>query len=355
MIEVFKKYYQKEKELLNKKINNYNNNLVEEKNSLLKYNLDLFSNLNTNGKLIRGVLVDLGYYLLKDNNEYSNDLALAYEVFQTAILVHDDIIDKDEKRRGVNTIHFENYNKYKNYSNDSLETKHLSNSIAICMGDLGLYEANKIISTSYKDDPNLSKVLINFNDTVLNTIKGEILDVILPFESKNIGIDNDLLEKSIMDIYRLKTSHYTIIGPLSVGLLLAGSDESKLKDISSFGEKVGIAFQIQDDILGIYGDNIGKVVGSDIKEFKQTILYSHISKTNYINELNKYYGKDISIDNINKVRELFKESGSYSYSVNMMNKLYDESINILDNINWIEEDKKNILRGFVEYLRNRNK
>ena len=353
MIEVFKKYYQKEKELLSKKINNYNENLVKENNPLLKYNLDLFSKLNTNGKLIRGVLVNLGYFLLKDNNEYSNDLALAYEIFQTGILVHDDIIDKDEKRRGVNTIHYENYNKYKSYNSE--EAKHLSNSIAICMGDLGLYEANRIISTSYKDDPNLSKVLINFNDTVINTIKGEILDVVLPFESKNIGIDNDLLEESIMDIYRLKTSHYTIIGPLSVGLLLAGSDESKLKDISSFGEKVGIAFQIQDDILGIYGDNIGKVVGSDIKEFKQTILYSHISKTNYINELNKYYGKDISIDNINKVRELFKESGSYSYSVNMMNKLYDESINILDNINWIEEDKKNILRGFVEYLRNRNK
>ena len=189
-----------------------------------------------------------------------------------------------------------------------------------------------VISNAYKDDPNLSKVLINFNDTVINTIKGEILDVILPFESKNIGIDNDLLEESIMDIYRLKTSHYTIIGPLSVGLLLAGSNESKLKDISSFGEKVGIAFQIQDDILGIYSDDIGKVVGSDIKEFKQTILYSHISKTNYKNELEKYYGKDISLDNINKVRELFKESGSYDYSINMMNNLYDESIKELNNI-----------------------
>lgn len=353
MIEVFKKYYQKEKELLNKKINNYNENLVKENNPLLKYNLDLFSKLNTNGKLIRGVLVNLGYFLLKDNNEYSNDLALAYEVFQTGILVHDDIIDKDEKRRGVNTIHYENYNKYKSYNSE--EAKHLSNSIAICMGDLGLYEANRIISTSYKDDPNLSKVLINFNDTVINTIKGEILDVILPFESKNIGIDNDLLEESIMNIYRLKTSHYTIIGPLSVGLILAGSDESKLKDISSFGEKVGIAFQIQDDILGIYSDDIGKVVGSDIKEFKQTILYSHISKTNYKDELEKYYGKDISEENINKVRELFKMSGSFDYSINMMNNLYDESLKELDNINWINKDKKDILRGFVEYLRNRNK
>ena len=312
-----------------------------------------FSNLNTNGKLVRGVLVDLGYYLLKDNKEYSNDLALAYEIFQTAILVHDDIIDEDEKRRGVNTIHFENFNKYKSYN--SIEAKHLGDSIAICMGDYGLYDSIKIITNSYKDDPNLSKVLNNFIDTALNTVRGEILDVVLPFESKNKLVDLNSLDKSIMDIYRLKTAHYTIIGPMSVGLLLAGSDESKIKDITSFGEKVGIAFQIQDDILGIYGENIGKVIGSDIKEFKQTILYSHISKTDYLNELENYYGNDISEDNINKVRELFKKSGSLDYSINMMNNLYDESIKELNNINWISEDKKDILRGFVEYLRNRNK
>ena len=353
MIEKFNKYYQEEKEILNKKINEYNSKLVVEENPLLKDNLYYFSKLNTNGKLIRGVLTDLGYFLLKDNRNYSNDLALAYEVFQTAILVHDDIIDQDEKRRGVNTIHYENYNKYKEYN--ELEAKHLSNSIAICMGDLGLYEANKIISTSYKDDPNLSKVLINFNDTVLNTIKGEVLDVVLPFESKNKNINNDILEESIMNIYRLKTSHYTIIGPLSVGLLLAGADSKKIDDITKFGEKVGIAFQIQDDILGIYSDEIGKVIGSDIKEFKQTILYSHIAKTKYINELKKYYGKDISNDSINKVRELFKKSGSLDYSINMMNNMYDESISILDSIDWIEENKKSILRGFVEYLRKRNK
>ena len=297
--------------------------------------------------------MDLGYYLLKDNKEYSNDLALAYEIFQTAILVHDDIIDEDEKRRGVNTIHFENFNKYKSYN--SIEAKHLGDSIAICMGDYGLYDSIKIITNSYKDDPNLSKVLNNFIDTALNTVRGEILDVVLPFESKNKLVDLNSLDKSIMDIYRLKTAHYTIIGPMSVGLLLAGSDESKIKDITSFGEKVGIAFQIQDDILGIYGENIGKVIGSDIKEFKQTILYSHISKTDYLNELENYYGNDISEDNINKVRELFKQSGSLDYSINMMNNLYDESIKELNNINWISEDKKDILRGFVEYLRNRNK
>ena len=354
MIEVFKNYYQEEKEILNKKLKEYNNKLVIEDNILLKENLEYFSNLNTNGKLIRGVLTDLGYYLLNNNRKYSNDLALAYEVFQTAILVHDDIIDQDLKRRGINTIHHENYNKYKDNGND-IEVKHLSNSIALCMGDLGLYEANKIISSSYKDDPNLGKVLNNFNDTVINTIKGEILDVILPFKSKNKSINNNILEESIKDIYKLKTAHYTIIGPLSVGLILAGADEIKINDITTFGEKVGIAFQIQDDILGIYSEDTGKVIGSDIKEFKQTILYSHISKTKYLEKLEEYYGKDISNETINEVRDLFRISGSLDYSINMMNKMYDESISILNEINWIEENKKEILKGFVEYLRSRNK
>ncbi len=347
-IDVFKKYYKEEKTKLEEKINSFNNNLVKENNLFLKENLEYFKNLNTNGKLVRGTLVNLGYNLLKDD-DYSYDLALAYEIFQTAILVHDDIIDNDNKRRGVDTIHYINDEKYKKYSNES---KHLGDSIAICMGDYGLYKANQIISKSYEKDPNLGKVLNYFNNTVLNTIKGELLDVVLPFESKYIGIDNKVLEDTIMNIYRLKTSHYTIIGPMSVGLILGNAKDSYIDDIALFGEKVGIAFQIQDDILGIYSDEMGKVIGSDIKEFKQTILYSHIMTTEYKDELLKYYGKE---NTTKEVRELFKKSKSYDYALNLMNKLYDESLSILDNITWIEESKKDILRGFVEYLRIRNK
>ena len=351
-IEVFKKYYKEEKDNLEKRIISFNNDLVKEDNNLLKENLEYFKELNSNGKLVRGTLVNLGYYLLNDNKEYSYDLALAYEIFQTAILVHDDIIDNDNKRRGKDTIHHINYNKYKEYSS---EAKHLGNSIGICMGDYGLYKANHVISMSYEKDPNLGKVLNYFNNTVLNTIKGELLDVVLPFESKYMNIDNKLLEESIMNIYRLKTAHYTIIGPLSTGLILGGVDESKLDDISKFGEKVGIAFQIQDDILGIYSNEMGKVIGSDIKEFKQTILYSHIMTTEYKDELLKYYGKEVNDEIIDEVREIFKKSKSYDYSVDLMNKLYDESLEILDNITWIPNDKKEILRGFVEYLKIRNK
>lgn len=354
-IEKFKIYYKETKEKINKQLDKLNKDLLNEKNELVKENVKLLTNLNSDGKIIRGTLVNLGYYLLKDDKDYSIPLSLAYEMFQTSILVHDDIIDKDNKRRGKDTIHFSNYNRYIKYNDNKDEVKHLSNSIALCMGDYGLYLANKIILDNYTNDKNLGRVLSNYNDTVLTTIKGEIIDVILPFHGKNKLLDEKEIEENILEIYRLKTSHYTIVGPMSVGMILAGANNEKIKDIEKFGEKVGIAFQIQDDILGIYSNEMGKVKESDIREFKQTILYSHTLLTKYKDELLKYYGKEkLTEEEVKKVQEIFKESKSYDYALNKMNSMYDEALIILSNIKWIEEDKKELLRGFIEYLRNRN-
>ena len=99
-IEIFTNYYQKEKKVIDEKIHNFNVKILEENNPIIKENLNYFTDLNSNGKNIRGLLVLLGYNLLKVDNDYAIDLALAYEVFQTAILVHDDIIDQDDIRRG---------------------------------------------------------------------------------------------------------------------------------------------------------------------------------------------------------------------------------------------------------------
>lgn len=345
-IKTFKSYYIEMKEKIDEALNQFNESLTED-NPFLKKNVDYFKDLNSNGKDIRGVLVTLGYSLLKEDKEYSIPLAVAYEIFQTAILVHDDIIDQDDKRRGKETIHKRN--------NDSLKDSHISNSIALCMGDYGLYCANKMISDSYQKDSNLGEVLSYFNNTVLNTIRGEILDVILPVQSRRGEVNGKELEESIENIYRLKTSHYTIIGPLCVGMILAGSKESHLKEITEFGEKVGIAFQIQDDILGIFSDEIGKVKGSDIKEFKQTILFSHMMNTPYQEEFLKYYGKDLTEDNISRVKELLEKSGSKDYAEKTMNHYYDESLSLLEKMNWMSESKKEELRGFVNYLRTRTK
>ena len=337
-----------------KEINNYlkefNESLIKDKTGYLKDNLELLKNLNSDGKLIRGFLIAFGYKMMKDDIKYSYNLSLAYELFQTSILIHDDIIDNDNLRRGKDTIHYANYKKYKSLNEP--DSKKASESIGICMGDYGYFKVNELIIDNYKNDPNFAKIFKYYNDIVLKTIEGELIDVVLAFEGKYKEIKD--LDENIMLIYKLKTSFYTIIGPFSLGLILGGIEEEKLKDIKKFGEKVGIAFQIQDDILGIYA-NMGKVIGSDIKEFKQTILYSYtIKNEKYKKELLKYYGKENITDvEINETRKIFKESGAYDYANNLMNQYYNESIEIIKNNNWIKEEDKSIIYGFIQYLKGR--
>ena len=349
-LQAFTSLYKEIKTNLNLIIKDYNESLVSNSSGYLKENLEYFKDLNSEGKCIRGFLISLGYKILKDNINYSYHLSLAYEIFQTSVLIHDDIIDNDNLRRGKKTIHYSNYLKYKSL-NDS-EAKKTSESIALCVGDYGFFKVNEIIIKYYKDDPNFSKLFDYYNDIVLKTVEGELIDVILSFENKYK--ENENLENNIMIVYKLKTAFYSIIGPLSLGLILWGIDDNKLEEIKNFGEKVGIAFQIQDDILGIYSD-MGKVVGSDIKEYKQTILFSYtIKNEKYKEELLKYYGKEnIGEKEIKETRRIFKESGAYDYANNMMNKMYNEGIEIMKKIDWIKDEDKNIIYGFLEYLKQR--
>lgn len=353
-INIFKDNYRTITIKINDLLTTYNNNLIKEENSILKRNLELFKNLNSDGKLIRGFLIYLGYKLSNPaNNDYCLPLALAYEIFQTAILVHDDIIDCDNKRRGKETIHYANTQYYKSINSN---TKHLANSIAICIGDYGLYEANQVITKNYKNDSNLGNILEYFNDIVLKTIKGELIDVVFPFESKHNLLEEDL-EKSVFTIYNLKTAYYTIIGPLCLGMILGSCDNKKINEIAELARDIGIAFQIQDDILGIFGENIGKPVGSDIKDFKQTILYAYVYKykTEYLDDLKKYYGQENYEDVLKNVQDIFTKSGALTYAENKMNELYNEGINKLNNINWLKEEDKQILLGFIDYLKQRKK
>ena len=353
MSNVFKDYYKLESTQLNKYIDDYNKELVKEDNSLIKENIEVFANLNSDGKLIRGTLVNLGYKIIKEDSEYSYPLALAFELFQTAILVHDDIIDNDDVRREKTTIHAYNYNKYYDLTKSD-KAKQLGDNIGICMGDLGLYSANLVISEKYNNDSNLGSVLNHFNKIVINTIKGELIDVMLPFiEENNLELSN--LEDNIMEIYKFKTAYYTIIGPLQLGMILAGSSKDKLEDIEKFGYNTGIAFQMQDDYLGIYGENIGKKVGSDIEEFKQTILYSYNKNTEYHDELLKYYGKEVDNNSLEKVKDIFDMSGSKKYTLDKIEEYYNKALDVLDNIKWMNDDDKEILRGFVEFLKARKK
>ena len=91
-------------------------------------------------------------------------------------------------------------------------------------------------------------------------------------------------------------------------------------------------------MLGIYGDDIGKVVGTDIEEFKQTLLYAYTKKNHqYYQELMSIYGKKLTKKNLNKVRNIFKNSGAYAYVLEKTDDMYNKSLNILNQIKWIDD------------------
>jgi len=157
-------FYKEKLSELKESQNKINNNLLkDDDNNIVKEIINDFIDLNKDGKYIRGTLIALGYYLGSNNNDLTYlDLAYAYEMFQTSVLIHDDIIDNARIRRGKETIPRRLTNKYlsKNkktsYHKDVLT---LANSMGICAGDLGFYEANKLLINSYGKSKNFLNLI----------------------------------------------------------------------------------------------------------------------------------------------------------------------------------------------------
>lgn len=346
-------YYKSKLKEFEVELKKINKTFIEKDNPIVIDAINKFINMNGDGKFLRGCLIDLGYKLNK-NDDYAKTLSLAYETFETSILIHDDIIDNAHLRRNKETIHETYKNEFKKYN---VENDNTNNSLALCIGDLGFFYTTELITKKYKNDKNLAKLLSYYNNIVIKTIKGEIIDVALPFIEKN-DKKHTLHEEDIMEIYKLKTSWYTIVGPFVLGMILGNS---KVKDMEIFEkvlEPLGIAFQIKDDILGIYSSKeiLGKSVYSDIEEFKQTILYSYIKikRNDLLDELLKYYGRSINEEESKKVQQLFEESGALEYATNKMNEMFNEAYTNIKSMD-IKEYIKNILLGLILFLRLREK
>ena len=371
----FSAFYSDSLNRLTKKTNAYNKVMRKEPNPIIRPFREDLADLNTGGKMLRGMLVNLGYQIAVHMNgeaacnaAESDMLALAFEIFQTGVLVHDDIIDNAGTRRGKITVH----RRYEHRLNVR-ETKmvaagekpgNLAKSAAICVGDLGIYYANKQIVDYYAQNEHLAALIGYFDDIVIQTIRGELLDVVLPYEIQDDKYSPEekkkLLEKSIWDIYYLKTAGYSVIGPLHLGMILGGADEKQMKALDRVAEDIGIAYQIMDDILGVFADpeKLGKDVGSDITEFKQTILYMYVCtmKPEYEEELLQIYGKKrISDAELDEVQRIFRESGALAYAQEMLGDCFERAEKRLARIKGMSREDKAILRGFITYCKGRRK
>ena len=323
-------------EILDNEINKYVNN------EFIKNSLEELKRLSQGGKRVRGYLIKLGAMLFGKDDESYVDLAAAIEIFQTAILIHDDIIDEADKRRGMDTINA----KYKG---------HIGISKAICIGDLGFFISYRIINNSNISKELKDEIIKIYSKTLHNTVNGEIVDVELPL--KPMDYHKNMSEKIIYDIYVNKTAWYTIIGPILIGAASAGANEEDKQKLVQMGTNLGIAFQIKDDLLGLYSNSndIGKTL-NDIKEGKQTIIYKyaidHAGKDD-LDIIKKCYGNpNITSKQCSVITNLFDKLGAKKNAENLVEEYTNKGIDIIMSM---DVKNKDLFIDFANYLLNREK
>jgi (E)-4-hydroxy-3-methyl-but-2-enyl pyrophosphate reductase len=359
---LFKKFYQETREKIAGKIKEYDQILLQNNDLLFQSAVEQFAAIGESkkAKFIRGSLLMLGYRMAQRQNEdYSLDLAAAYELFETSILVHDDVFDKAGQRRDVTTVHEKIRKKYLAGHEDKEELIAFNaQSIAVCIGDLGFYFLYQMILNAYKNDKNLVSVLQYFNDIVIKTIKGELMDIALPLEEQLNVPHTGSLEDYVLQIDTLKTARYTTIGPFCLGLTLGGVKQHDLEKFEKLFLYLGIAFQIQDDCLNIYGEaEQGKPIGNDISEFKMTLLYSEACKNEeWKNELLKYYGKDdLSPKAVEAVKNIFEKTGAKEKAYRVMTEYLEKCRALLADMTFKSEEDRDILLGFILFLELRSR
>lgn len=306
-------------------------------NCFIKESLEELKRLSKGGKRVRGYLIKLGQMLFgKDDDSYI-DIAAAIEIFQTAILIHDDVIDEADKRRGLDTINA----KY---------AGQIGISKAICIGDLGFFISYNIINNANISDDLKIEIMKVYSKTLYNTVNGEIIDVELPL--KSLEYHKKMDDKLIYDIYVNKTAWYTIIGPILIGASSANASSLDKEKLMKMGENLGIAFQIKDDLLGLYSedDSMGKTL-NDIKEGKQTIIYKyaidHANKEE-IEIINKYYGNScVTIDENKIITDLFIKLGAKENAEKLELEYTKKGIDI---INSMDVKNKDLFMDFANYL-----
>jgi len=335
----FKEFLKKQAQIIDKRLDevlSQTSKKVNEASPELNKLFSEFINSSRDGKRIRGALVLLGYQIGggKDNDKII-DGAVAFEIFQTSILAQDDIIDKSLLRRGKPSL-------YKALGGDARAIAQ-----SLCLSDLGFFTAIRLINNLEIQSSLKIKATNLFIQTITQTVLGEMLDIETPF------LERDFQDSDALKISLLKTARYTISGPLMLGALLAGGEVERLKKLQIFGDNLGIAFQIQDDILGIFGDEkiTGKSSTADIKECKASLLISYAQKeSNQAQKeiLEKYYGNpEVDEEGISQVKEIFEKTGAWNYAKSQADQYF---LKAEESLKGMEEE---LLYSLVTYLKTR--
>ena len=288
--------------------------------------------LSLGGKRIRPMLMLMAYNLYKDDVDSILTQAAGIELYHNYSLLHDDLMDKSDLRRGMPTVH-----------------KKWNESTAILSGDAMLVIAYKLMAGSGKS---LSgQVMRTFTETAMEICEGQQMD--MDFESRT-----NVYEHEYLEMIRLKTS-VLLACSLKIGALMAGASEHDVQMLYDFGVNLGIAYQLKDDLLDVYGDAkvFGKPIGGDILSNKKTyLLIQALRRANpdQAQELNKWINAEQfdPQEKIKSVTALFDEIGVRDLCEDRISH-YTLMAELNLQMVQVPEEKKGILKEMMQQLMHR--
>ena len=288
--------------------------------------------LSLGGKRIRPVLMLMAYNIYKEDVERILPQAAGLETYHNHTLLHDDVMDKADMRRNKPTVH--------NVWNDNT---------AILSGDAMLILAYRLMAEGLTDQ--LAEVMHIFTETTMEICEGQQWD--MEFESRM-----DVKVDEYIEMIRLKTS-VLLAAALKIGACLAGAPTEEAQKLYDFGVKMGLAFQLQDDWLDVYGDPkvFGKNIGGDILCNKKTyMLITALEQADedQRKELERWLTATdfIPAEKISAVTALYNNIGVGKRCEEMVEAYYSDGLAVLDSIA-LPEERKQALKDFACSLMNR--
>jgi geranylgeranyl diphosphate synthase type II len=233
----------------------------------------------------------------------------AVELLHTAFVIHDDVIDGDQVRRGRLNVEGAFTADAASAGAAPLACRHYGATAAILAGDLALTTAVKAVATCGAGPDTTGRLLDLFDDALHATAAGELGDVHLAH-----GLGTPSLEE-VLTMEQRKTSAYSFELPLQAGAALADAAPEVVARLGAAGRLLGLAFQLHDDLLGVFGDpaTTGKSTVSDLREGKQTPLIAHARTTDVWPRLEQLLGRELSEGEAEEARSLLQESGSRGF------------------------------------------
>ncbi len=302
------------------------------------------------GKRFRAALIYYAYKLFGGSDEDAIiSLSLFIELLQSFLLIHDDIMDRSVLRRGHPTIHkvYEAYSQQHELHDDS----HFGLTMAILCGDLANQLALGIVGESPFPADYKSKLVSLISEEVTKVCFGQQQDILLDY-----NIPSTYTKEDILALYRNKTATYTFKLPLFAGALLAGASEEALRALEGFAIPSGIAYQIRDDVLGVFGksEETGKPVTDDLTEGKKTILvtsaYQHANHEQR-EQLNHLLGnKELTEAEADTIRSIFIDTGALEYAKFIAEEHVFAAKTSLETLSNKESESYGFLTGVADYI-----